>query len=380
MRLVSATVYALRIPFLTSVRHSLAGRAWSDSVVVRVLDADGVEGFGEAAPRPYVTGETPADVVEHLARVLWPAVRRATLPDLLNPADLEAVERLVPDGGPAAGRHHAARAALELALVDWALRRRGASAATLLPPLESQVVYGGVITAESPDRAARQARWARLAGLRQVKVKVGVGDDVARVEAVRDVLGPDVTIRADANGAWTPAEARAAVTRLARCGVASVEQPIPPGSPGILARLRAECPLPLVADESVVTPADLEALIAAGAVDAVNVRVSKCGGFARSVAIARRAAAAGLQVQVGSHVGETAVLAAAGRHLAAGLETPVFVEGSYGTLLLVEDVSDDGLRFGYRGEAPLLTGPGWGVRVRVDRLRRHARAVVELEA
>lgn len=380
MRLVSATVYALRIPFLTSVRHSLAARAWSDSVVVRVLDADGVEGFGEAAPRPYVTGETPADVVEHLARVLWPAVRGATLPELRSPADLDAVERLVPDGGPAAGRHHAARAALELALVDWALQRRGASVATLLPPLRSQVVYGGVITAESPERAARQARWARLAGLRQVKVKVGVGDDVARVEAVRDVLGPDVTIRADANGAWTPAEARAAVTRLAGCGVASVEQPIPPGSPEVLARLRAECPLPLVADESVVTPADVEALIAANAADAVNVRVSKCGGFARSVAIARRAAAAGLEVHVGSHVGETAVLAAAGRHLAAGLETTAFVEGSYGTLLLVEDVSDDGLRFGYRGEAPLLTRPGWGVHVRVDRLRRHAQAVVELAA
>jgi muconate cycloisomerase len=378
---VSATVYALRIPFLTSVRHSLAGRAWSDSVVVRVLDADGVEGFGEAAPRPYVTGETPADVVEHLARVLWPAVRGAALPDLGRSADLlEAVERLVPDGGPAVGRHHAARAALELALVDWALQGRGASAATLLPPCRSQVVYGGAITAESPDRAARQARWARLAGLRQVKVKVGVGDDVARVEAVRGVLGPDVTIRADANGAWTPAEARVRVTRLARCGVASVEQPIPPGSPWILARLRAECPLPLVADEAMVTPADLEALIAAGAVDAVNVRVSKCGGFARSVAIARRAAAAGLEVQVGSHVGETAILAAAGRHLAAGLETPVFVEGSYGTLLLVEDVSDDGLRFGHGGAAPLLPGPGWGVRVRVDRLRRHAQAVVELAA
>ena len=379
MRLVSATVYALRIPFMMSVRHSLAGRAWSDSVIVRVLDADGADGFGEAAPRPYVTGETPADVVEHLTRVLWPIVRGTTLPDLRGPADLEAVEQFVPDGGPEAGRHHAARAALELAIVDLALQRRGGSAAVLVPPRRSRVVYGGVIGAESPAQAARQARWARLAGLRQVKVKVGVGDDVARVEAVREVLGPDVTIRTDANGAWTPAEALAAVTRLARCGVASVEQPIPPGAPETLGRLRAACPLPLVADESLVTPANLEALIAAGATDAVNVRVSKCGGFARSVAIARRAAAAGLEVHVGSHVGETAILAAAGRHLAAGLEA-AFVEGSYGTLRLVEDVSDDGLRFGHRGEAPLLTGPGWGVRVRVDRLRRHAQAVVELAA
>ena len=379
MRLVSATVYALRIPFLTAVRHSLAGRAWSDSVIVRVRDADGVEGFGEAAPRPYVTGETPADVVEHLARVLWPAVLGSVAPDLRTPDDLEAVERLVPDGGPDGRRHHAARAALELAVVDWALRRRGASAADVLPPRRRQVVYGGVIGAGSPGEAARQARWTRLAGLRQVKVKVGIGDDVARVRAVREILGPDVLVRVDANGAWTPAEALSAMARLAPCGVVTVEQPIPPGAPEILARVRAESPLPVVADESVVTVGDAEALIMAGAVDGLNVRVSKCGGFARSVAIARRAAAAGVEVQVGSHVGETAILAAVGRHLAAGLETTAFVEGSYGTLLLVEDVSD-GLRFGHRGEASLLTGPGWGVRVRVDRLRRHAQAVVELAA
>ena len=117
-----------------------------------------------------------------------------------------------------------------------------------------------------------------------------------------------------------------------------------------------------------------------GRADAVNVRVSKCGGFARAVAMARRAAAAGLEIHVGCHVGETAILSAAGRHLAAGLEPTVFVEGSYGTLLLAEDVTDDGLRFGHRGVAPVLTRPGWGTRVRVDRLRRYGETVVELAA
>ncbi len=378
MRLVSATVYALRIPFLTAVRHSLAGRAWSDSVVVRVLDSDGVEGFGEAAPRPYVTGETPADVLEHLAGALWPVIRGLAAPDLRGPDDLGTLEALLPDG-TAARRHHAARAAMEMAVVDWALRRRCASAALLLPPLRSEVVYGGLITAESPQQACRQARWARLAGLTQIKIKVGAGDDLARVKAVRDVL-PDATLRVDANGAWTPAAARAALTGLARCRVASVEQPLPPGSPEALARLRAESPIPLVLDESVVTPADLEAHLAAGAADAVNVRVSKCGGFARAAMMARRAAAAGLEIHVGSHVGETAILSAAGRHLAAGLTPTVFVEGSYGTLLLAEDVSDDGVRFGHRGVAPILTRPGWGPRVRVDRLRRYAETIVELAA
>jgi muconate cycloisomerase len=81
---------------------------------------------------------------------------------------------------------------------------------------------------------------------------------------------------------------------------------------------------------------------------------------------------------VGSQVGETAILSAAGRHLAAALPEVAFVEGSFGTLLLTEDVSAESVRFGHRGEASLLTGPGLGVDVLEDRLRRHAQATHEL--
>ena len=85
-------------------------------------------------------------------------------------------------------------------------------------------------------------------------------------------------------------------------------------------------------------------------------------------------------VQVGSQVGETAILSAAGRHLAAALPAVAFVEGSYGTLLLAEDVSIETVRFGHRGEAPILSGPGLGIRVVEERLRRRAVAVRELTA
>jgi muconate cycloisomerase len=218
----------------------------------------------------------------------------------------------------------------------------------------------------------------RLIGLTQIKVKVGAEDDVARVRAVRAVVGAEVSLRVDANGAWTLAEAVARLDAMAPCGIAAAEQPLPRDAVAEWARLRRLSPIPLVADESVVTHADLEAVIAAEAADYVNVRVAKCGGLARSLAIARRAAAAGLGVQVGSQVGETAILSAAGRHLAATLPEVSFVEGSYGSLLLSEDVSADEIRFGHGGEARLLTRPGLGVRVLEARLRKYARRVVEL--
>jgi muconate cycloisomerase len=131
-------------------------------------------------------------------------------------------------------------------------------------------------------------------------------------------------------------------------------------------------------DESLVTLADADALIAAGAVDYFNVRVSKCGGVYRSLEMARRASATGIRLQVGAQVGETAILSAAGRHLAAYLDTVDFVEGSFGTLLLTEDISADPVKFAHKGEAPVLTGPGLGVRVVSEKLAKYARRTVEL--
>jgi L-Ala-D/L-Glu epimerase len=378
LRLSSATVYALEIPLVETFRHSARDRSSCDSIVVRVRDEAGTEGFGEGVPRPYVTGETAESMLEHVGR-LWDLGCGRELPELDAGGLLPAIEAWLPPLPlPGALADHASRAALETALLDCVLRRAGVPLGGLLPPARAGVTYGGVITAGSLETVVQHARRVKLVGLDQVKVKVGFADDVERVRAVRDVLGPSASVRLDANGAWTRERALEVLEATASCRVAAVEQPLPRGPVEDLARLRRATRVPLVADESLVTLADAEALIAAKAVDYFNVRVSKCGGLSRSLGIARRAAAAGIGVQVGSQVGETAILSAAGRHLAAHLPHVAFVEGSYGTLLLTEDVSAEPVRFGHRGAAPLLSGPGLGIRVVEERLRKHSRRVVEL--
>jgi len=378
MKLVAATLYALRIPLVESFSHSATERRWSDSVVVRVRDEAGTEGFGEGTPRPYVTGEIVETMLDHLTCELWPRVADREVPPACN---LEALAAFLPETSLAGAiAPHASRAALELAVLDCALRRAGRPLATLLPPRRSRVTYSGVITAGPIARAVQHARQMRAIGLHNIKVKVGFDDDVARVTAVREALGYDASLRLDANGAWSFERAVHVLNAVAPLGIAAVEQPLPRGPVEDLARLRQAIPVPIMADESLVTPADAEALIAGEAVDFFNVRISKCGGLARSLAIAERAAKAGVGVQVGSQVGETAILSAAGRHLAAALPTVAFVEGSFGTLLLAEDVSVESVRFGHRGEASLLTGPGLGIRVVEERLRRRTVAVHELTA
>jgi len=376
MRLVAATLYALRIPFVESFSHSAAERRWSDSVVVRVRDDAGTEGYGEGTARSYVTGETVEMMLAHLADELWPRVADRELPAV---DDLDAIGKFLPetelDGVIAP---HASRAALELAVLDCALRRAGRPLASVLPPLRNRVTYSGVITGGPVARAVQLARQMRTIGLTAIKLKVGSDDDVARVTAVREALGPEASLRLDVNGAWSFDRAVEVLNAVAHLGIAAVEQPLPRGAIRELARLRHATTIPIMVDESLVTRSDADELIAAGAADLFNVRISKCGGLAPSLAIASAAIAAGLGVQVGSQVGETAILSAAGRHLAAALPAVAFVEGSFGTLLLAEDVSIESVRFGHRGDAPILTGPGLGIRVVEERLRRRAVTVREL--
>ena len=133
-----------------------------------------------------------------------------------------------------------------------------------------------------------------------------------------------------------------------------------------------------MADESIVTLADARALINTDACDFFNLRLSKCGGLSRTLRVARMAEANGIRLQVGCQVGETAILSAAARHLVAYLESVAFVEGSYGTLLLEEDVSREPVHFGHGGRASLLKGQGLGVNVREEVLERRAVVVLHL--
>ncbi len=384
MRLRAATLFALDIPFVESFRHSATSRAASDSIVVR-LEAEGdagvFVGHGEGVARPYVTGETVDGALSHAAGTIWPALAGRALPAADGPHLLEALAALVPDDlpGEEVVAWNGIRCAFELALADLVLGAAGRSVGAVLPPATPAVVYSGVITAGAPEKAAEHAKRFALFGVRQLKIKIGAGDDEARVAAVRAAVGPEASLRLDANGAFDHDGALRLLDRLAPLRIDSVEQPLPRGPARALARLRAASPVPILVDESLVTTDDARALADAGACDLFNLRVSKNGGLARTLRIAALAREAGIALQVGAQVGETAILSAAGRHLAAHL-APRFVEGSYGPLLLAADVARDPVSFGHGGKGALLRGPGLGVKVEEARLARHAARVIRLGA
>jgi len=119
-------------------------------------------------------------------------------------------------------------------------------------------------------------------------------------------------------------------------------------------------------------------LIELGACDFFNIRLSKNAGVAGSLAIANLAHEAGVKIQVGAQVGETGILSAAGRTVAAHLPTLTFAEGSFGTWLLAEDITLENVAFRYGGRASLLKTRGLSVTVKEEALERFAIEKIEL--
>lgn len=381
-RVESVTIYQLRIPFHQAFSHALHSREESDAVIVKVKGSDGRCGFGESLPRSYVTGENTESMIARIRKQLAPKMLCENFApgwetfEYLRSVSTEWTRNQ--NGADAVVAWNAAFCAVELALLDWSLRADACALADLLSPARFEIVYSGVISADSPADAAALARRMVALGLRQIKVKVGTCDDSARLEAVRKTVGDAVELRADANGAWSADEAIAQLQSLAKFKLAAIEQPVRADDVAGMKRVRNESGIPVMADESLVTIDQARRLIELGACDLFNIRLSKNGGITGSLAIAKLAQETGIKIQVGAQVGETAILSAAGRTFAAHLPALEFAEGSFGTWLLAEDITSENIAFGYGGRAPLLKTRGLSVTVNEDTLERLAVEKFEL--
>jgi O-succinylbenzoate synthase len=181
----------------------------------------------------------------------------------------------------------------------------------------------------------------RFPGCRTAKVKVAAGDqtladDVARVHAVRDVLGPTGRIRVDANGLWTVDEAEHAMHALAGFDLEYVEQPVE--SVEDMAEIRRRThylDVPIAADESVRKSSDPLRVARAGAADILVIKAAPLGGIRAALSIIRQT---GLPVVVSSAL-DTSVGISMGAHLAAAIPDLQFDCGLGTASLLAADVT-----------------------------------------
>ena len=367
MKLKQIKLLSLQIPLCMPIKHYLAEHTYSENLVVKVVADSGVVGFGEGIARQYVTGEVMESSLRFLQDHLIPELNGF---HFSGPPDLiEALGELFTEENRA--QAPAACCALELAILDAAGKTWGQSVAQMLGRGDQPLIYSAVIPMMSHPSFHRLLHLIRDMEMSYVKIKVGNERDTEILSLAREILGPKVDIRVDANGAWSSEEAGKRIAAMMAYGISAVEQPVPKKDLQGLRRVSEQVDIPIVADESLCLERDAEKLASLNACQVFNLRLSKCGGILAAIRLYEIGRKKAIAAQLGCQVGETGILSAAGRQLAVNRKF-LYLEGSYSSYLLKNDIVNEPVEFGPGGVARPLAGHGLGVSVNEETLQRLA--------
>jgi L-Ala-D/L-Glu epimerase len=375
MRLASVEVIPYALPFrepYVTARGRLDKR---EMVLLRLRTEEGPVGLGEAVPLSLRDGAALKEVVEELEALGESGV----LARMVEQEEIGEVERIeaAPDlSGPA-------RCAATTALLDlderWGeLGRRDPRRPR--PETLTVIITSGrhdpgpvpcnatLVAGEAGAVAEDALRWAEE-GFSSFKLKVGVGNDVAQVRAVREAVGPEAHIRVDANGTWSLDEARRVLAEIEPYDIEFAEQPV--ARIWEAAKLAWETSIPLAGDESISSRQEAEEALLLGAYRLSSIKLSKVGGIGEGHSISgllHGYVSSALDGPVGIAAGLR--LAQTIHHEGANPYAPRFAHGLATQRLFASTIAsvECELRGGMLHAPP---GPGLGVEIDEEALQAH---------
>ena len=352
-KIVGYDLWHLELPVTSRRDHGIGSvEGACEVVILRLTSEDGQQGFGEASPWSVFTG-TPEATYAALNRYLRPLVVGARI------ADRAAI---MAKAAIAVAHCTEAKAALETALLDLTGRISAMPVWSLLGgkcrdtiPLSCSIA--------NPDFAQDIDLLARLQedGVGIVKLKTGFKDhsfDIMRLEYLAQNC-PELSVRVDYNQGLVIDDAVAQVRDVAQFAPDFIEQPVRAHHFGMMAQLRQVINVPLLADESVFGPEDMERAAREGICDGVSIKAMKSGGLTRGQTVARIAAAHGLSAY-GGDMFEAGLAHLAGTHMiAATPEITLGCEFYQASYFLAEDILEEPFEV-KQGQVIVPDGPGLG--------------------
>lgn len=317
MKIKAIEIFKFDLPLTSPFRISLGTLNAANDVLIKVHTDNGLVGFGEACPFPPITGETQ-DTNLSMAR---------SIREMLIGRNPLAIESLVAEMGPMAHSNPSVVAAYDMALFDILGKAAGLPVFRLLggdkTSFETDITTG----IDTPELMAAEAKRHAANGYKNLKAKVGLDpdEDVARIKAIREAIGPDIRLRIDANQGWSVSQAIYALKRMEPFRIQLVEQPVVAWDTVGLKAVRTESPIPIMADEALFLPADAVKLIRADACDTFNIKLMKAGGILNSVRIAHIADAANIRCMVGCMLDSKIALTAAA-HVVASQKNIIYAD------------------------------------------------------
>lgn len=351
MKIARAELAPFALELAEAVRTGRGAHSRREGFVVRLTDAEGRIGLGEATPLPSQGTEDLAscrEALRSLSALVGAELDRADQVDVL-------LHRLPWISAPAA-RH-----AAELAFLDLLAQHHGLPiAGELAPDLHASVAVNALLTSDAPAELAKEAAARAAEGFETFKLKVGAratSEDLERARAVRQAIGARGRLRIDANGAWSLEVARGALPAFHQtASVELCEQPVA----GLedLATLSRESPIPLAADELLADPRAAKSIIERRAAAALVLKPMVLGGLRPALKLAAKAHVAGLSAFVTTSL-DGAIARAAALHLACAMPGQLPACGLATGFLLASDLGEEPIRvIGGRVASPIADGLG----------------------
>ncbi len=369
MRITSIALYPLEIPMGKPIKMAGETLTHAHTLLVRITDGDGREGWGEASSAPMMTGETLGSIdasTQYLAsRISGASIQGAQ--------DIRALLDGALYGNPSA------KSCIETALMDLLAQQAAVPMHVLLAgemhaSCTRRIDMLHMLASGDVETELEEATALRKQGYRQWKIKVGAGTlagDLRRVERLCQALRDDV-VSADANQSLSVDAATAIAAAGVAGGMAFLEQPFPAGDVQAMAALHKDSGLALCADESIHGLADISAHDQWRAAQGASLKLIKLGGTQALVEAGRLCLSLGMHVNLACKVAESTISAAATAHAGFALR-----EVSWGFSMsnryLAHDVCEQPLApRGGAVEKDQLTQPGLGYAPDADRLRAFA--------
>ena len=363
MRIEKIQIYQVTLPFVSDFSHSLRKRFHVNNIIVEVVvDKYEIKGYVECAPRSYVTGESQKSVSK--------SIHKFTQSDLF-PWELENISQIWDfiDSLPGQKVHNAAICALETALLDAFGKSENKNITEYFPKdyYADNIYYGGAIPLAGKQRITELCQLINAMGIKKLRMKLGKNFEQNKkmLETVHAVFGGEYDLRVDINCAWNSKLAFMNIPLIQKYNVKAVEQPMKPNDPGIadFSSCMKNIGVNLMADESACCFDDVEKIVKENYYNMINIRLSKCGGFRRSLKMIDYLRRNNVPFQVGCQLGESGILSAAGRALCLLCRDAVYYDGSYDKFVLKENITSENVSFTTKGKAGPLNQPGLGIEV-----------------
>ncbi len=339
----------LRTPFKTALRTVRS----VEDVIVEIHTDDGRIGYGEAPPTGPITGDTTLGIIGAIQDHISKAILGRDVDDFED--IMIAVQKSVVG-------NTSAKAAVDMALWDLYGQKYNLPVYKLMGGARKNIVTDITISVNDPDTMVRDALIALDRGYDCLKMKVGINPDmdVARLKAVRQAVGNDVTIRIDANQAWNPKQAVRILNSMQEQGlqIELVEQPVSAHDLEGMKYVTDRSYVPVLADESLYSPADAATILRMGAADLLNIKLMKCGGLYNALKICTMAEVYGVECMIGCML-EAKISVNAAVHLACARKVITKVDLD-GPVLCSEDPILGGSIFEEKN-ITVSDGPGLGI-------------------